>query len=260
MVIPPPRRHHHRFDEIPPCISPFGRTPCVQIRFQRICHGVLAPNAPLRGVVTGRAGLPMGSQVKGSNLNARAKAVPGDTTEMRGKSRARSTYGWAVLLARIDELFPLIGPPWGESREIIAWVTEGVSIKHIWRFAFLLRSAVQGTPFRRARSPGKSLRYAVPALLGHRSKPSVAWALGSTKLHLSFVFRKPRPPELFLNPAHPAIPRGADDPAAECAGSRAAAGQGRYRPACRQAGQTPGDDPTLAKSAPDSAFDQSVSG
>jgi Putative transposase len=38
VLIPPPRKHRHRY------------------------HGVLAPNAPLRGAVTARAGLPMGDE------------------------------------------------------------------------------------------------------------------------------------------------------------------------------------------------------
>jgi hypothetical protein len=45
-LIPPPRRHRHRY------------------------HGVLAPNAPLRAVVTSHAGLPMAGSAQGSSRPA----------------------------------------------------------------------------------------------------------------------------------------------------------------------------------------------
>ena len=64
--------------------------------------------------------------------------------------------------------------------------------------------AVRGTPVHRAKGPldplqysdspmperstGKSIRYAIPASLWHRPKPSVAWAFGGTKVHRTFVF------------------------------------------------------------------------
>jgi len=38
------------------------------------------------------------------------------------------------------------------------------------------------------RSTGKSIRYAVPASLRHRPKPSVAWAFGGTKVRWTFAF------------------------------------------------------------------------
>jgi hypothetical protein len=39
-----------------------------------------------------------------------------------------------------------------------------------------------------ARSPGQSLRCALPASLGHRPKPSVAWAFAGTTVHRTVVF------------------------------------------------------------------------
>jgi hypothetical protein len=50
-----------------------------------------------------------------------------------------------------------------------------------------------------ARSPGRSLRFALPAALGHRPKPSVAWAFAGTTVHRTVVFTR-------LIPAHPPEP------------------------------------------------------
>ncbi len=38
------------------------------------------------------------------------------------------------------------------------------------------------------RSPGRSLRFALPAALGHRPKPFVAWAFAGTTVHRTVVF------------------------------------------------------------------------
>jgi Putative transposase. len=115
-LIPPPRRHRHRY------------------------HGVLAPTAPLRAHVTARAGLPMDHSLDGVPRQASVKR------QQAQRPRSSSAYLWAALLARIYEVFPLLCPQCGEPMTIIAFVTEGVSIQRIQRFAFLLRLAVRGTP------------------------------------------------------------------------------------------------------------------
>jgi hypothetical protein len=84
-LIPPPRRHRHRY------------------------HGVLAPNAPLRAVVTSHAGLPMAGSAQGSS-----RPAPTPAQAATEKSRSPSTYLWAMLLARIYEVFPLRCPRCGE--------------------------------------------------------------------------------------------------------------------------------------------------
>ena len=92
-ILPPPRIHRHRY------------------------HGVFAPNAPLRPLVTARA----------REDNALAAQVPGPDPELPLRSTAPSPQPespppqspettpsrpsrWAALLARIYEVFPLICP------------------------------------------------------------------------------------------------------------------------------------------------------
>ena len=123
VLIPPPRRHRHRY------------------------HGVLAPNAPLRAAVTARAGLPMEGSAHGSSLNAPAQ-IPAQ--ELIEKSRSPSTYSWAMLLARIYEVFPLLCPQCGEPMRIIAFITEAASIQ---RILMHMGEPTQAPPVASARGP-----------------------------------------------------------------------------------------------------------
>jgi hypothetical protein len=76
-LVPPPRVHRHRY------------------------YGVLAPNAPLRPAVTAMA-LPAATAPPPAapNLSAAATAL--------GERRS-ARYAWALLLARIYEVLPLLG-------------------------------------------------------------------------------------------------------------------------------------------------------
>ena len=94
-LIPPPRRHPHRY------------------------YGVLAPNASLREAVTALAGAP-------KPVPAEANAV----AEESGACRA-ARYAWALLLARIYEVFPLICPKCGGAMRIIAFIDNGEAIREI---------------------------------------------------------------------------------------------------------------------------------
>ena len=72
------------------------------------------------------------------------------------------------------------------------------------RFAFPARACKSRAclPWQ-ARSAGQSMRYAVPASLWHRPKPSLAWAFGGVKVHRTFTLSPPHPLDHCLNPLHP---------------------------------------------------------
>jgi DNA-directed RNA polymerase subunit RPC12/RpoP len=101
-LIPPPRGHRHRY------------------------HGVLAPNATLRTAVTALArDASNGIQEQ----PGQEKEATEDVVESLLRSPAR--YLWAMLLARIYESAPLACPHCGADMRIIAFVTDGVSVRRI---------------------------------------------------------------------------------------------------------------------------------
>lgn len=105
-LIPPPRRHRHCY------------------------YGVLAPNAPLRSAVTALAAAP--KPVQAEDAMAEESAV----------GRA-ARYVWAMLLARIYEVFPLTCPRCGGTMRIIAFIDDGEAIREI-----LLHRAPKPAPAR----------------------------------------------------------------------------------------------------------------
>jgi hypothetical protein len=131
-LVPPPRTHRHRY------------------------YGVLAPNAPLRAVVTamaqvgpaqggvGQSGTGEGgTREGGTGEGASSSVLPGNAGG-RGvvamvvqapvpepPRRFPAHYLWAVLIARIYEVFPLVCPLCGGSMRILAFITDGVQIRRI---------------------------------------------------------------------------------------------------------------------------------
>jgi len=113
-ILPPPRIHRHRY------------------------HGVFAPNAPLRPLVTARAreDNTLAPQVPGPSL-----PLPGTPTASLPVSEAPAPQPpdtapsrpsrWAALLARIYEVFPLICPTCQEPLTFIAFLTEPEPITQI---------------------------------------------------------------------------------------------------------------------------------
>ena len=95
-LIPPPRAHRHRY------------------------YGVLAPNSPKRAAVTALAPMPVVVQPL-------AEATTADAPPQR----AASHYLWAMLLARIYEVLPLVCPLCQSQMRIIAFITEGSSVRKI---------------------------------------------------------------------------------------------------------------------------------
>ena len=104
VLIPPPRRHRHRY------------------------HGVLAPNAPLRQAVTAYAGLPMNAEVPAA---VQAPVADEDLSEPGSKPPFYATSLWAMLIARIYEVFPLVCPQCGGELKMVAFLTEADPIQRI---------------------------------------------------------------------------------------------------------------------------------
>jgi hypothetical protein len=92
-LVPPPRVHRHRY------------------------YGVLAPNAPLRAAVTALAPVP---------VPAPAAGTPDDAPH-----RAAARYLWAMLLARIYEVFPLTCSFCGAEIRIIAFITAPATVRQV---------------------------------------------------------------------------------------------------------------------------------
>ncbi len=119
-LVPPPRTHRHRY------------------------FGVLAPNSPLRAAVTALAqaqptqsaaaqagpatagdGAGVGELGVGAGLPTRAEPAQPVPT------KRPAHYLWAVLIARIYEVFPLLCPLCGGQMRLIAFITEGAQIRRI---------------------------------------------------------------------------------------------------------------------------------
>jgi hypothetical protein len=108
--IPPPRIHRHRY------------------------FGVLAPNAPLRPAITALAyeQAEAGSdRATSSSACNGAEGATSDQPPPEEKPRRPAVYLWAMLLARIYELFPLVCPRCGGEMEIIAFITEAPTVRAI---------------------------------------------------------------------------------------------------------------------------------
>jgi len=105
-LVPPPRSHRHRY------------------------FGVLAPNSPQRAWVTAMAqtGLQQGASSPSPNKGAASDPPVGDAEH---KPRSSAHYLWALLIARIYELFPLLCPHCGGQMRLIAFVTNGEEVRKI---------------------------------------------------------------------------------------------------------------------------------
>ena len=113
-LVPPPRTHRHRY------------------------YGVLAPNSPLRAAVVALATLPQTATVLGASTST-GECAPGVVpmgsalpTQSEPVLPKRPThYLWAVLIARIYEVFPLMCPLCGGQMRIIAFITHSADIRQI---------------------------------------------------------------------------------------------------------------------------------
>jgi hypothetical protein len=114
-LVPPPRTHRHRY------------------------FGVLAPNSPLRAAAVALAA-PAKQVVVQTAPAATGEGAPGAVAldhasppapETAPPKRSPAHYLWAVLIARIYEVFPLLCPMCGGQMRLIAFITEGVQIRKI---------------------------------------------------------------------------------------------------------------------------------
>jgi len=114
-LVPPPRTHRHRY------------------------FGVLAPNSPLRAAVTAMAiAVPAQQATVQTESATTGEGAPGAAaqgnavqTQPAPPKRSPAHYLWAVLLARIYEVFPLLCPMCGGQMRLIAFITEGAQIRKI---------------------------------------------------------------------------------------------------------------------------------
>ena len=105
-LVPPPRTHRHRY------------------------FGVLAPNSPLRSAVTAMAD----AQPDATGDDAHRPAPLGNAispTPEPVPTKRPAHYLWAVLIARIYEVFPLLCPLCGGQMRLFAFVTEGRQVRRI---------------------------------------------------------------------------------------------------------------------------------
>jgi hypothetical protein len=117
-LVPPPRTHRHRY------------------------FGVLAPNSPLRAAAVALATpaqpskefvVPAEPAITGEGVPAvvpQGNALP-PAPEPAPPKRSKAHYLWAVLIARIFEVFPLLCPMCGGQMRLIAFITEGMQIRKI---------------------------------------------------------------------------------------------------------------------------------
>jgi hypothetical protein len=103
---------------------------------------VLAPNSPLRAAAVALATpqQPIKQVVVQTEPAATGEGVPAvaplghaipPTPEPAPPKRAPAHYLWAVLIARIYEVFPLLCPICGGQMRLIAFITEGTQIRRI---------------------------------------------------------------------------------------------------------------------------------
>ena len=108
-LVPPPRTHRHRY------------------------FGVLAPNSPHRAAVVAMA-VAAPAHAPPAAAAQVGEEVPGNAVLLMPESLAPKRpahYLWAVLIARIYEVFPLLCPICGGQMRIIAFITHSADIRRI---------------------------------------------------------------------------------------------------------------------------------
>ena len=114
-LVPPPRTHRHRY------------------------FGVLAPNSSLRAAVTALAqpAAPQPATVEAAQSDSGVPRLASPdkaatpTPEPAATPKRPACYLWAVLIARIYEVFPLLCPICGGQMRIIAFITHSAEVRHI---------------------------------------------------------------------------------------------------------------------------------
>jgi Putative transposase len=164
-LVPPPRTHQHRY------------------------FGALAPNSPLRAAVvlmaaSGEAeqALPVhpaqtaatavGEGAAGTATFSGAQSLPAPSIlpEPEPPKPSQAHYLWAVLIARIYEVFPLLCPICGGQMRILAFVTHRADIRHL-----LDHIGVASEPPHIAPARGPPLWEAWDAHMGEGSQGEPDW-------------------------------------------------------------------------------------
>lgn len=106
---------------------------------RQIYHGVLAANAILREEVVARAGLPIDQQPKVNRGDGDTQLQPSreqgkekDTDGQKGFGGFKGVVSsWAMLLARIYDVFPLVCPQCSGPMRVLNFVTEVQSVEKL---------------------------------------------------------------------------------------------------------------------------------
>ena len=167
-LVPPPRTHRHRY------------------------FGVLAPNSPHRAAAVAFAA-PMQQATAepaqpGTGVGVPGVVGPGNAVPPAPESaplkRSPAHYLWAVLIARIYEVLPLLCPLCRGQMRLIAFITEGTQIRKI-----LDHIGVDSEPPQ------------IPRRVGHRCGMTVVMRRWMTRRKLSQqtgIWRRKRHPSLRL--------------------------------------------------------------
>ena len=124
--------------------------------------GVLAPNSPIRAAVTAMALPPMVSQATEVAADANTGlgapgSPPGNVAQPTPAPPKRPAhYLWAVLIARIYEVFPLLCPICGGRMRIIAFITHSADIRQILH-RIGVESEAPHIASARGRAPGQTV-------------------------------------------------------------------------------------------------------
>jgi Putative transposase len=157
-LVPPPRTHRHRY------------------------YGVLAPNSPLRAAVTALAA-PVQAATAQAQTATMSEGLPGlvpagnatpPTPEPVQPKRSPAHYLWAVLIARIYEVFPLVCPICAGQMRIFAFITHSADIHRI-----LVSLGVESEPLRIAPARGPPLWEDCDAQLGEGTQIEPDWDLSA---------------------------------------------------------------------------------
>jgi hypothetical protein len=157
-LVPPPRTHLHRY------------------------FGALAPNSPLRAAVvlmkathapTAQVPPVQPAQTAATAATQGRVAIspaPSTPPEPEPPKRSQARYLWAVLIARIYEVFPLLCPICGGQMRILAFITHRSDIRHL-----LEHIGEEAVPPHIAPARGPPLWEACDAHMGEGSQGEPDW-------------------------------------------------------------------------------------
>jgi hypothetical protein len=158
-LVPPPRTHRHRY------------------------YGALAPNSPLRAAVTALSAPMQQATAQPAQTGACVLGVspPGNAIPTQSESDdpippkpSKAHYLWAVLIARIYEVFPLLCPLCGGQMRIIAFITHSADIRQM-----LDHIGVQAEPPNIAPARGPPMWEDCDAQVGEGAQVEPDWDLAA---------------------------------------------------------------------------------